>query len=113
MISCGDRGEEANTGTQPSPETDDGSDNCESKLISNDECFYNLPAMEHNQTFTGRYTDILRINTEGAVVGQGSWRCVRGTWQNVYSPVCLICLPGHSLEHCQNKLESLINGRTP
>ncbi len=75
--------------------------------VKNADCFHQLPALGNGQTFTSNYKDILNIYTKGVTVGKGMWRCQKGTWYEHYN-VCLTCLPGHSLEHCQTELNRLI-----
>ena len=82
---------------------------CEPEVISKEECFFILPSLPHGEdiTFTHRYDK--EINTKGIVLGQGKWRCNKGTWEPVYQHVCLNCLPGRSFEQCKSKLYQLLD----
>lgn len=111
IVSCGRRGTPRITKKpQPSPHETHSPNDCKSTTISvkNMDCFFTLPSIKHGETFTGHYKDILNIYTKGVTVGKGKWRCENGTFYQFYSPVCLTCLPKHSLEQCQAELESLI-----
>ena len=77
------------------------------KQVKNADCFYVLPTLGNGQSFTGNYKDIVNIQTKGVTVGKGMWHCQKGVWYENYN-VCLTCLPGHSLEHCQTELNHLI-----
>lgn len=114
VTSCGGRGGESH----PSPPQRDDDppisdpeypdpDGCQSKIISYDECFFILPTLAHNQVFKSFFEDPSRMNTTGVVVGKGVWQCIKREWYVVQKPVCLICLPGRTLEHCKSQLNSL------
>lgn len=82
-----------------------GSNSCASTLVSNEECFYPLPAIKNGQTYVGNFKD---TETSEVTVGKGEWLCQDGIWYQLYQPTCLTCLPGHSLAHCKNALEETI-----
>lgn len=115
LVSCGDRKGKTSPNTDPAPPLEHPgppySDYCQSEIISNDECFYTLPDTADGEVFTGNYNDSSRVNTKGATLGLGVWLCRKGTWYEVHPPICLTCLPGHSLEHCQSELDRLIKER--
>ena len=91
-----------------SPQDPPSRNRCNSKVVSQDECFYILPSAPSGQVFNGSYKHDLAIHTKGVTVGKGQWRCIKGSWKPVYQHTCLTCLPGHSLEHCQSSLNKLI-----
>ena len=95
------------SGTSP-PQDPPSRDRCDSKVVSQDECFYPLPSAPPGQIFNGSYKEALHIHTKGVTVGKGQWRCNTGSWEPVYQHICLTCLPGRSVEHCQNSLNKLI-----
>lgn len=80
---------------------------CQKKTLSQDECFFNLPALPHDQVYIGLYKDDLNLETTGVVVGKGTWTCHNGVWKTTHEKVCVTCLPGHSLEHCLQELNKL------
>ena len=113
FIACGDTTVE----TKPPPPSNlssgriYNSNDCKAHFISNSntsECFYPLPLMKNGETFTSNYKDTVNIQSKGITVGKGQWRCQNGHWYQIYPPVCLTCLPGHSLKHCTTQLENLI-----
>ena len=91
-----------NSSQTPPPE------NCNSKVISQDECFYPLPSAPHGRIFNGSYEEALHINTKGVTVGKGQWLCDKGSWKPVYKHTCLTCLPGRSIQQCQDNLNKLL-----
>ena len=83
--------------------------NCKAELKSykSNPCFYQLPNIKNSEYFTSRYADSSDINKAGVTLGKGQWLCQKGVWQQVYSPLCLTCLPGRSFEDCKSKWETL------
>ena len=82
-----------------------GSNRCPYTLISNEECFYKLPVIQNGQTYVGKFED---TQSREVTVGKGEWLCKDGIWYQLYKPVCLVCLPGHTLAQCKNTLEATI-----
>ena len=79
----------------------------EFKSYKNMDCFYHLPNIKNGEYFTSRYEDTSNIDKAGVTLGKGQWLCQKGVWRQMYSPLCLTCLPGHSFEHCKAKWEDL------
>lgn len=114
LASCGGGGG-TDTSSKPSPPSDspgDGFGDCQSQLMSNEECFYPLPALENGESLPYRYKYDLEIDTKGVTVGWGVWLCREGRWYEIHSPICLTCRSGLSLEYCQSELERLIENKT-
>ncbi len=83
-------------------------DDCSAKVISqaNASCFYVLPALKHGKTIVMKYEDTENINTTGITIGRGKWRCEKGSWKVILSPLCIGCLPGKNLEYCIKQWDS-------
>ena len=77
------------------------------KIVSQDECFYVLPSAPQGRIFNGSYEEALHINTKGVTVGKGQWRCDEGSWKSVYKHTCLTCLPGRSVQQCQESFGTI------
>ena len=91
----------------PGPTHPPGS-SCLAKILSKDECFFNLPTMAHGEPYTWLLKDPLNLETTGVVVGKGEWICQHGVWKALYPRICLGCNPGHSVKHCMKELDRLV-----